>query len=194
MLTPQGVQDTEPVVDLNFPTSQAVHAVPSAPVYPATQVHIELIATEKVLCGHGEQGVVAATSDEKKFALHEVHATEPVADFHAPTPQGVHSLPSLPVYPAWQVHDVIAGLLEAEKVLSGHAEQFTAATNEYVFTPHVEHVPRPVRVLYSPGAHCVHSTPSDDALYPARQVHVALFTGDHVLLGHVEHNVAAANE
>lgn len=194
MLTPQDVQDTEPVVDLNFPTSQAVHAVPSAPVYPATQVHIELFAIEKVLCGHGEQGVLAATSDEKKFASHEVHATEPVVDFHSPNPQGVHSSPSAPVYPAWQVHDVIEGLLEAEKVLNGHAEQFTAATNEYVFTPQVEHVPTPVTALYSPAAHCVHATSSDKALYPARQVHVLLRTVDHVLFGHVEHNVAAARE
>jgi hypothetical protein len=192
--SPQGVQDAEPVVNLNFPTSQAVHAAPSAPVYPATQVHIELFALENVLGGHGEQGVVAATSDEKKFAAQDVHATEPEADFHSPTPQGVHSVPSAPVYPAWQVHDVIEGLLEFEKVLSGHAVQFTDATNEYVFTSHVEHVPTPVRVLYSPAAQGVHATPSDEALYPARQVHVELPTVDHVLVGHVEHSVAATCE
>ena len=45
---------------------------------------------------------------------HDVHATDPRADFHVPTSQAVHSVPSGPVYPAMHVHDVSNGLFDTE--------------------------------------------------------------------------------
>jgi hypothetical protein len=62
---PQGVQAAEPVADLNVAASQAVHAVPSPPVYPTRHVHDVsngLPTAEKVLAGHTVQFVDA--SDE----------------------------------------------------------------------------------------------------------------------------------
>jgi hypothetical protein len=101
----QFVQAAEPVAFFHVPAPQGVHGVPSAPVYPATQVQIELPSAEKVLFGHGEQvfNAVAATAVEEVFAPHDVQATEPVAFFHLPAPQGVQATLPSPVYPARQV-------------------------------------------------------------------------------------------
>jgi hypothetical protein len=101
----QFVQAAEPVSFFHVPAPQGVHGVPSAPVYPARQVQIELPSAEKVLFGHGEQvfNAVAATAVEEVFARHDMQAAEPVAFFHLPAPQGVQATLPSPVYPARQV-------------------------------------------------------------------------------------------
>jgi hypothetical protein len=48
------------------------------------------------------------------------------------------------------------------------------------------HVPTPVAVLYAPAPQGVHATPSDKAMYPARQVHIELPSAEKVLFGHTE--------
>jgi hypothetical protein len=64
-----------------------------------------------------------ATSDEYVSTPHAVQATEPVMVLYAPTPQGVHAVPSEPVYPAWHVQDVSRELPAADTVLLGHEVQ-----------------------------------------------------------------------
>jgi hypothetical protein len=131
--TAHGVQNQEPVDALNVPASQGVHSSPSAPVYPARQVQIELPTDDEEFLEHGEQVLTskAASSLEKEFAPHDMQAAEPVADFHVPAPQGVHAEPSGPVYPARQVQDASSrGLSGAETVLFGHAVQFAALVRE----------------------------------------------------------------
>jgi len=57
------------------------------------------------------------------------------------------------------------------------------------------HVPTPVAVLYAPASQAVHATPSDAALYPARQVQdvsSGLLIAEKVLLGHAIQLAAAA--
>jgi hypothetical protein len=150
MLTPaalyvpaeQFVQAEEPVADFQVPAPQGVHAVPSAPVYPARQVQIELSSIEKVLSGHTVQ--FGATADEYVFAsqgmhvpapvvflyvpaVHDVHATEPVMVLYVPVSQAVHAVPSTPMYPARHVQ---IELPSTEKVLLGHGIQLVAASDE----------------------------------------------------------------
>jgi hypothetical protein len=123
----QFVQLVEPAA-LHVPTPQGVHSVPSAPVYPARQVQIELLTVDMVLFGHIEQ--VAAAADEYVFASHGLQSIEPITFLYVPAPQGVHSVPSAPVYPAWQVQFVRRRLPTADKVLVGQIEQSTAAAGE----------------------------------------------------------------
>jgi hypothetical protein len=130
----QSVHVPTPVVVLYVPAPQGVHATPSDKAsYPARQVQdvfVVLPTAEKVLAGHGEQvsnivAVVVVTV--KVFAAHGVHVAEPLADFQVPTPQGVHAVPSAPVYPARQVQKA---LFAFEKVLFGHVVQFVDASDE----------------------------------------------------------------
>jgi hypothetical protein len=98
-------------------------------VYPARQVQdvtSVLFAAENVLLGHAVQ--FAAAVDEKVFISQDMQATEPVAFLYVPAPQGLHAVPSAPVYPARQVQDASRGLLAFEKVLFGHAVQLVAVT------------------------------------------------------------------
>jgi hypothetical protein len=146
------VQATEPVAVLYVPTPQGVHATPSAPVYPVRQVQIGLFAFEKVLFGHAVQFV--APADEEVFTSQDVQTTEPVAVLYVPASQGVHSVPSSPVYPAMQVQAVINVLHASEKVLAGHGVQ----ENEPVF------------IWYLPALHSVQTpAPPLGLNVPARQ-------------------------
>ena len=235
MFTPHDVHAAEPLTDFHSPPTHGVHSSPSAPVYPARQVHdvirvldaVEKVlsgqrvhsvplaplyparqvqdvsrlldAAENVLSGHGEQEVdaTAATSVEYVDALHDVHATEPVADFHLPAAQGVHAVPSAPVYPARQVHDVSIALFDAAHEFVGHAEQNVAAVaNVYVFISQCVHTALPVTFLYVPAAQGVHAVPSAP-VYPARHVQDAstvLLAAEKVLFGHTAQCSAADNE
>jgi hypothetical protein len=86
------------------------------------------------------------------------------------------------------------GLLADENVLSGHIVQLAASTDEYVFTPQGVHIPTPVVALCDPVSHGVHAAPSDEALNPARQVHIELSAAEKVLFGHTVQLIAAADE
>jgi hypothetical protein len=85
----QFMQAVEPVADFQVPASQAVHAVPSAPVYRARHVQIELFSIENVLAGHTVQFLAAA--DEYVFALHGVHIPAPVVFLYVPAGHTVHA-------------------------------------------------------------------------------------------------------
>ena len=150
-----------------------------------------------MLSGHAVQSV--SPPNEYVFTPHDVQATGPGTVLYVPTSQGVHSTPSdEAVYPATQVQSVSTGLLAAEKVLSGHGEQLVAAADEYVLASQAAHVPTPVAVvLYSPAIQDVHSTPSNEAMYPARQVQFVcsgLFSAEKVLSGHSVQVAAPASE
>ena len=96
-----------------------------------------------------------------------------VVVLYAPALQAVHATPSYEaMYPARQVQFVSTWLFADEKVLSGHSVQLAAPESEYVLTPHGVHIPTPVAVLREPPPHGVHGTPSDEAVYPARQVQI----------------------
>ena len=103
-----------------------------------------------------------------------MQVTDPVADFHLPAPQGVHAVPSAPVYPARQVH---IELFADEKVLFGHTTQVAAAADEYTFTPQAVHIALPVTFLNVPAAHSVQATPSSP-VYPAMQSQLELPTSE----------------
>jgi hypothetical protein len=180
-----------------------VHAAPSAPVCPARHVQdasVPLPPPEKVLFGHvlhthaPVYDLYVPTSHGQIFASHNTQAAEPVAGFHVPASQGVHAVPSAPVYRARHLQDVRRVLLAAETVLFGHAVQFTAAADEYVFASHGVHVPTPVAVFAAPAPQGVHATPSDEALYPARQVQIELPSAEKVLVGHAVQYAAVAFE
>jgi hypothetical protein len=117
---------------------------------------------------------------------------------YVPASQGVHSTPSdEAVYPATQVQFVSTGLLAAEKVLLGHGEQLVAAADEYVFAAQDVQATGPGTVLYVPASQGVHSTPSDEAVYPATQVQfvgIGLFSAEKVLSGHSVQLAAPASE
>ena len=100
---PQGMHIPTPVVVLYEPAPQGVHAVPSdAALYPARQVHVELLSAEKVLFGHVVQFVDA--SDEEVFIPQDMHIPVPVVALYEPAPQGVHASPlDEAMYPARQV-------------------------------------------------------------------------------------------
>jgi hypothetical protein len=133
---------------------------------------------------------------------------------YVPAPQGVHSVPSGPVYPARQIQFVRRILLSFEKVLIGHVVQVGAAANEYVFSLHgvqaegvafsardvpAGHIVQALTsdmyvppghddeqllapsTLYVSALHAVHNTPSNEAMYPARQVHIGLFASEKEL-------------
>ena len=96
-----------------------------------------------------------------------------VVVLYAPALQAVHATPSYEaMYPARQVQFVSTWLFADEKVLVGHFIQIAAPESEYVLTPHGVHIPTPVAVLREPPPHGVHGTPSDEAVYPARQVQI----------------------
>ena len=164
VLTPQGVHVPIPVAFLYVPASQGEHATPStAAVYPALQLHIELPPVEKVLAGHPRQVLtdVAVSALEYVFALHEVHAVDPLLDFHLPPPQGVQTVMPAPVYPARQVQ---IRLPADENELLGHGEHVLASTAassvEKDFTPHDMQAAEPVADFHVPTPHAVHSVPS----------------------------------
>jgi hypothetical protein len=196
VFTPQGVHVVLPVTFLYVPAPQGVHAAPSAPVYPAMQVQIKLLSADNELARHGEQvsNAIAVVAVEKVFAAHGVQIAEPVADFHVPTPQGVHSVPSAPVYPARQVQ---IKLLSADNELARHGEQVSNAIAvvavEKVFTAHGVQSAEPVADFHVPTPQGVHAAPSAP-VYPARQVQIELFTVEMVLFGHIEQVAAAADE
>jgi hypothetical protein len=48
----QFVQAAEPLVDFHVPTPQGVHTTPSERVYPARHVHVERLASQKLLSKH----------------------------------------------------------------------------------------------------------------------------------------------
>jgi hypothetical protein len=64
----------------------------------------------------------------------------------------------------------------------------------YAPAPQGMHIPTPVVVLYAPVSQGVHATPSDGALYPARQVQIELFAAEKVLVGHAVQFVDASDE
>ncbi len=107
------------MVFLYVPASHGWHSDPSGPVYPTRHVQTELPTNEPVLAGHAEHVVdaIAATATEKVFTPHGMQDEEPV---YVPEPQGVHSTPTAPVYPAEQEQ---MELPASEKVLFGHEEQ-----------------------------------------------------------------------
>jgi hypothetical protein len=173
-------------VFFHLPAPHGVHVIPSGPVYPALQVHFVcrgLPTAENVLLGHAMQFV--AFADEYVSTPQDVQATEPVVFLYVPALQPTHSTPSAPVYPAMQVQDVSRGLLAADKVLFGHAVQDSVAlrADEYVSTSQGVHVPTPVVFLYVPALQGVQTTPSNEAMYPARQVQIELFASENVLFG-----------
>jgi hypothetical protein len=102
VFTPHEVHTAEPVTDFHLPTPQGVHAKPSAPVYPAMQVHIELFTYENVLFGHAVQ--VAAAADEYVLTSQPVHIALPLKALNVPAAHAVHATPLVPVYPAMQSH------------------------------------------------------------------------------------------
>jgi hypothetical protein len=132
-LTPQAAHVPTPVAVLYVPAPQGMQATPlEVAAYPAIQVQDTsrgLPTADLVLFGHIVQLVdaVAVRAVEYVFTPHEVHTAEPVTDFHLPAPQGVHAVPSTPVYPARQVQFVSRGLPIADKVLFGHKEHVVDA-------------------------------------------------------------------
>jgi hypothetical protein len=183
----QFVQAAEPVADFEVPAPQGVHAVPSAPVYPARQVQKALFAFEKVLFGHVVQLVAIAalyvparqciqtlSTFAPTSALHVpsvqfVQTAEPGVDFHVPTPQDVHDPPSAPEYPARHVQDVSRGLPTSEKVLFGHVVQTLAnvAPTDALYVPVGQFVQTlaPDIALHVPAMQSVHSTEPVADLY-----------------------------
>jgi hypothetical protein len=116
------MQAAEPVAFFHLPAPQGLHAVPSAPVYPARQVQLELFAAENVLFGHAVQ--LVATADDDVFTPQAVHVALPVTFLYVPATQAVHTVPSVPVYPARQVQ---IELFADEPVVFGHAVQLVCA-------------------------------------------------------------------
>ena len=147
------------------------HGPPSGPVEPALQVHaVELVLpkNESVYIGHSRHAdtFVAPTNTEYVPGGHAVHDAAPVA-LYFPAAHAVHVPPSGPVQPATHVHAPRVVLSAGERVLSGHAEQFTVPPHEYVSAtqaPHVLLVRAPAMLECLPGTHAVHSADPGSAL------------------------------
>jgi hypothetical protein len=96
-------------------------------------------------------------------------------------------LPAAEVSPAGQAthrEDVSLSQLPSTHM---HCEADVDPSTELERDGHAEHVPFPVLVLYVPASHAVHDTPSEAAVYPARQMHSTLHGVELVPLGHTEH-------
>jgi hypothetical protein len=74
---------------------------------------------ETELAGHQVQ--LAAAANEYLLRPQAVHVPVPVAVLYVPALQGVHAVPSAPVYPARHLQFVSSVLLAAEEVKAGHA-------------------------------------------------------------------------
>ena len=135
------VQATLPVVALYFPTAHAVHATPSAPVYPGLHEHAvtdPLPAVEVEFSGHATHVLAstAAGSLEYVSAAHLVHVVEPATLEYDPAVQLMHALAAAFEYaPAEQlVHTVEVVALTIEEYLPDRqfVHVFDSITSEYL--------------------------------------------------------------
>jgi hypothetical protein len=99
---PQSVHTADPVEDLYFPATHAVHEPPSGPVHPALQVQLvkEFEFDRQTL--HAELAE-APTALEYVPSEQSVHRDDPVNDLYFPATHAVHLPPFGPVHPALQV-------------------------------------------------------------------------------------------
>ena len=93
------VHAADPVTVLKNPASHGVHSTPSIPVQPAKQVQdtsVPLPSADNVLAGHARQVLIAiaVVAVEYVLAPHDVQSTDPVTDFHFPTPHAAQDKPS----------------------------------------------------------------------------------------------------
>jgi hypothetical protein len=179
VFTGQSVHDTDPLVVLNFPATQAVHAPPSGPVYPGAHTHCDnnpLPAPETVFAGHvWHTSIVAPTAVEYLPARQSEHTAEPFATLNLPATHALHATrPPAPVYPASHMHAALALLPAGEMLLvrqDVHTALVVAAVAvEYVLTAHNVHACDPAEVLYVPDKHA-EQTPPLAPVYPRSHRH-----------------------
>lgn len=87
-------QRCDPDSGLYLPASQAVHAPPSGPLYPALQVQCaarKLWAWELLLCGQGEQTAAVEDPLWNVPGPHTEHAPSPASSLKAPLSQSLHA-------------------------------------------------------------------------------------------------------
>lgn len=178
------VQATLPVVALYFPTAHAVHATPSAPVYPGLHEHAvtdPLPAGEVEFVGHATHVLAstAAGSLEYVSAAHLVHVVEPATLEYDPAVQFVHVVEpgTLENAPAGQMLHTLALL--------------AAGTFEYVPDRQFVHNALPVLFLNLPVTQAVQAPPSGP-VYPvihlqSEMVFDDVENGAYVFAGHDTH-------
>jgi hypothetical protein len=167
------VQSALSCVFLYVPTRHAVHALPSAPVYPTS--HLHAVAAELPVPG------AFATPPAVCSAAHVKHVPEPVAPsvteyvsagqlIQAPVPNtalyfpaahAVHVLPSDPYQPAGHVQLPSAAVpttavVEPDGQFKQTPIPVAATVVEYLPTIQLVHAAEPVPPLYLPATHEVH--------------------------------------
>jgi hypothetical protein len=90
--SPQSVHNADPIASFHCPASHALHALPSAPVYPVLHVQavmMPLPITDTVLLGQFSHvaAAVAATAVENVCTPQLVHAAGPGSTLNLPAEQ-----------------------------------------------------------------------------------------------------------
>ena len=163
-----------PMLVLNLPTAQAVHAPPSDPVYPA-------------LHRHAASAALAATA--AAFAGHAVHCALPCVFLYVSTAHPAQGpVPASPLNPGSHAHACrVLALSSACDAFAGHRSQPPLPRAVlYVLKGHAAHGPPcgPVK----PGSH----SQSDSCVLPAtlvpvfrgHSVHALAFCAANVCKGH----------
>ena len=169
-LSGQGRQSPLPVVALYFPTAHAVHATPSAPVYPTLHEHAvtdPLPATDVEFAGHATHvlALTAAGTAEYMSAAHLVHVVDPGTSEYDPAVQFVHVVdPGAPENaPAGQMLHTLAST--------------AADTFEYAPAGQFVHDALPLLFLYFPTTQEVQAPPSGP-VYPVLHLQSEIVLGD----------------
>lgn len=131
-LPTQRAHEIEPVEDLYWLGGQALHGLPSEPVYPA--LHLQSVEA------------VAPAANAELLTLHPKHAADPVAVLYCVLRHGLQGPPSDPVYPALHLQAVVV-VLPVPAVVE--------------FPVHSKHAKDPIEALYCPTEHGLHGPPSD---------------------------------
>ena len=151
------------MVGLYVPKPHTLHAAPSDPAKPSSQMHSAMDTaplSETVLAGHARH-----TDPPVIFRYvppsHAWQLPLPFARLNNPAAHAVHAAPSDPSVPTKQIQSVRASLPLGELVLDGHSEQTVPAImSRYVPAPHAAHAGfDPVFALYSPAGHASHGPP-----------------------------------
>jgi hypothetical protein len=160
----QSTQAAEPKAALKVPDWHGEHW-PLDPVYPASQAHSVLPASEFEFIAHSWQAKDAVAAAYVP-ATQSTQAADPEAALNFPEAHAAHEAAG-PLKPGSHTHLVLpAALLE----LASHASHSTLAeAAEKLPASHAMHASEPPDDLYVPSAHAVHE--SADPVYPYIYIH-----------------------
>jgi hypothetical protein len=174
------IQMPVPIPALYVPIPHALHAKPSAPVYPARHVQsaaLPLPDNEKVLAGHPRHVLILVALSVVLYvpARHLVHVSAPAA-LYVPARQRVHALisvaPNLVLYVPARHFVHVSAPVALLHVPAGQLVHVPAPTPLYIPATQLIHVPTPVAVLFVPAVQLVQGFMPSALYVPGRQLNL----------------------